>query len=264
MKVIIFKSLFFLVVTIVSSDFCNAQSITGKKYSSLMRDGIKGSVSVSETSSYTIDTANKLVRQDSCCITRTEFDKNGNSIKMERLTLAGVYQGGTVTKYHPNGLIKQISFLNKDKKETALENYFIDKDGNYTGGEAFDDGKLLRTFKITSQNEYGQWTKLDWYSLDGKIYREEEYTYDEFRRIKETWNGYKDDPKGKFVQDLTTQYNTRGELISQHGIHSSLGTVNQKPNRIYEYDKYGNWIQYIILDLAGKPVRIVKRNLTYK
>ncbi len=243
---------------------CAAQNISAKKYNSLSRDGIKGAVYISETSSYSIDTANKIVRQDSCCITRTEFDKNGNNIKMERITMAGVYQGGTVTKYHRNGLIKQISFMDKDRKTTATENYFIDANGNYTGGDAYDEGKLLRTFKITGQNEYGQWTRLTWYSPDGKIYREEEYTYEGNQRVREIWKAYKDDPNGKIVQDLTLKYNARGEMISQQGIHSQLGQVQQSPNRIYEYDKYSNWIQYIILNPAGKPVRIVKRNLIYR
>jgi hypothetical protein len=241
-----------------------AQSIPGKKYSSLLRDGIKGAVSISETYRYTIDTANMIALPDSCCITRTEFDKNGNSVKMERYTLGGIYQGGTITKYHPNGLIKQISFLNKDKKVTALEDYFIDATGNYTGGNAYDGGKLLRTFKITGQNEYGQWTKLDWYSLDGKIYREEDYVYEENRKIRDIWKEYIDDPKGKIVTDLTTGYNAKGEIITQQGFHTHLGQVNQKPNRIFEYDNQGNWIQYIIVNAAGKPVRIVKRKLVYR
>jgi hypothetical protein len=258
-----FKVIFLLILTGVINSV-NAQSIPGKKYSSLLRDGIKGAVSLSETIRYTIDTVNMIALQDSCCITRTEFDKNGNSVKMERYTLAGVYQGGTVSKYHPNGLIKQIRFLNKDKRETAREDYFIDANGNYTGGNAYDEGKLLRTFKITSQNEYGQWTKFDWYSLDGKIYREEEYKYEENRKIRDIWKEYMDDPKGKIVTDLTTGYNAKGEIITQQGFHTHLGQVNQKPNRIFEYDKQGNWIQYIIVNAAGKPVRIVKRKLVYR
>jgi hypothetical protein len=243
---------------------CAVQNLPGKKYSSLSRDGIKGAVLITETGGYTIDTVNMIVRQDSCCITRTEFDKNGNSVKMERLNVAGVYQGGTVTEYHPNGLIKQIRFLNKERRETAREDFFIDVNGSYTGGNAYDEGKLLRTFKITGQNEYGQWTKLAWYSLDGKIYREEEYTYDENRKIRDLWKEYMDDPNGKIVTDLTTRYNIRGEITAQQGIHTHLGQVNQNSNRIFEYDKQGNWVQFIILNAAGKPVRMVKRNIIYR
>jgi hypothetical protein len=183
---------------------------------------------------------------------------------MERFRFGGAYQGGTVTNYHPNGLVKQISFLNKDKRETAREIFFINKDGNYTGGDAYDEGKLLRTFKITAQNEYGQWTKLTWYSLDGKVYREEVYTYEENRKVKELWKEYKSDPNGKIVQDMIYKFNARGEMILQKGIHTFLGTVDQKSDRIFEYDKYGNWVQYIILSPTGKPLRIVKRSLIYR
>jgi len=66
------------------------------------------------------------------------------------------------------------------------------------------------------------------------------------------------------VQDMMYKYNIRGELILQQGIHSFLGPVNETSNRIFEYDKYGNWIQYIILNSTGKPVRLVKRSLIYR
>ena len=79
----------------------------------------------------------KWINQDSCCITITEFDRKGNGIKVGRYTTGGIYQGGTVTNYHANGLIKRIRFLNKDKRETAREDYFIDGMGKYTGGEAY-------------------------------------------------------------------------------------------------------------------------------
>lgn len=252
-----------LLFSILIGTKSDAQIHQSKKYSSLLRDGLKGEVLLTETSSYTIDTLYKIIRQDSCCINRTEFDKNGNSIRSGRFTINNVYQGGTITTYHSNGLQKEIRYLNKQKTETAREIFFIEKNGNYTGGEAYDEGKLLRAFKISGQNEYGQWTKLNWYSLDGKIYREEVYTYEENRKIKESWKEYKDDPNGLIVQDLSTTYNDRGEMVSQVGIHTFLGTVNQKSNRIFEYDQYGNWIQYIIIDKYEKPIRIVKRRLIY-
>lgn len=240
------------------------QKPISKFYSSLSRDGIKGNVAMTEISFYTIDTLKKMSIQDSCCITRSIFDRKGNSIKMGRYNTRGVYQGGTETKYHSNGLIKQIRFLNKDNRETAREEYFIDGMGKYTGGDAYDEGKLLRKFKINGQNKYGQWTSFNWYSLDGSVYREEEYIYDENRKIGEVWKEYKDDPKGMVVQDMMYKYNIRGELILQQGIHSFLGPVNETSNRIFEYDKYGNWIQYIILNSTGKPVRLVKRSLAYR
>lgn len=252
-----------LIVTITITS-CITQKLGSKKYSSLVQEDIKGKVSAVEISRFSIDTASMLVRQDSCCITRTEFDQNGNSIKTGRFTITGVYQGGTQTKYHSNGLIKQISYLNKDKKETARENFFINANGVYIGGDAYDEGKLLRTFKITAQNNYGQWTKFTWYTLDDKIYREEQYTYVENKKIAEVWTEYKDDPKGKIVQDMIFKFNARGEMILQQGIHSHLGQVNQSSNRIFEYDEYGNWVQYIILNSAGIPIRIFKRKLTYR
>lgn len=241
-----------------------AQRLDNKKYSSLLQEGVKGNVRIAEISRFTIDTLNLLATQDSCCFSRTEYDKNGRSIKTERLTVSGIFQGGIYTKYHSNGLIKKISFLNKDRKETAYENYFINDNGAYTGGEGYDEGKLLRRFKISDQNEFGQWTKLIWYSLDGKIYREEKYTYEENRKIAEVWKEYKDDPNGIIAQDMIYKYNERGERILQQGIHSYLGLVNEVSNRIFEYDKYGNWIQYIILNSSGKPTRMFKRKLTYR
>jgi hypothetical protein len=108
MVVINFFKTLLLLLTAATPLVCDAQINSQKRYSSLSRDGIKGKVSVAETSSYTIDTANRLVRQDSCCISRTEYDKNGNSVKLERFRLGGIYQGGTVTTYHPNGLIKKL------------------------------------------------------------------------------------------------------------------------------------------------------------
>ncbi len=113
------------------------QKNSREEFNSLSREGIKGNVIKTEVRFFTIDTLKKWINQDSCCITITEFDRKGNGIKVGRYTTGGIYQGGTVTNYHANGLIKRIRFLNKDKRETAREDYFIDGMGKYTGGEAY-------------------------------------------------------------------------------------------------------------------------------
>lgn len=241
---------------------CSHNSIQGQTYSSLKRDGLKGAISITETSSWSVDTVKKTTTQDSCCINRFEYDKNGNAVKNESVNIQGVLQSGMLTDYHPNGLLKEIRYIDKDHRVTYREEFYLDAAGNYAGGNAYnEDGKLHRTIKITAQNEFGQWTRLNWYSPDGQLYRTEEYTYDGNKKIKEFWK----DKDGKITMDMSRKYNEKGEMILEEGIHPFQGTVKRNlTNRIYEYDKLGNWTQYSILSPTGNPVRIIKRNIAYR
>ena len=51
------------------------------KYSDLVIDNLKGDIQAIEETPYKADSTGKMGEMDSCCISVTQFDENGNSIK---------------------------------------------------------------------------------------------------------------------------------------------------------------------------------------
>lgn len=244
---------------------CSVKTIPRNSHSSLSREGLAGRISSMEIMTFTFNPNQNKFIQDSCCATKILYNKQGNNIKSESSDIKGDLQNGIETDYYSNGMIREIRYFDKNRETTAKEEFFLDAAGKYIGGNGYDDGKLLRTFKIFEQNKYGQWTRLNWYSLNGNLYRSEEYKYDEYKKIGELWKEYQEDKEGKVKMNMSYFYNKKGEMISQEGIHPFLGQVKQNmDNRIYEYDMLGNWIQYAILDATGKITKIRKRIFTYR
>ena len=110
-------------------------------HSDLVAENLKGDISAMEESPYKTDSTGKIGDMDSCCITVTEYDENGNSTKSVRKDSKGTVSSESVTTRHANGLFKSISNTAKGKSTGGFDTKIDDK-GNYTwAGEIDSNGK---------------------------------------------------------------------------------------------------------------------------
>lgn len=242
-------------------DFNFLKKTSLQRYSSLKADNLKGQILSIEQTRYTPGPLNNELRPDSCCVFKMEYD-NGNLVKRTSATTQGILNDFVSLTYHPNGLLKEQTFYNKDNKITYREVFDIDADGNYSGGQLYNEaGELHRNVKIEGQNAFGQWTKVILYTASGALYRTEEYTYEGNKLLSTLWT----DQDGKVIRDDLTRYDQNGEPEYTKMINTRFPAANGETfQRTDTYDQYGNWTQRSILDANGKVSRVIKRNYIYK
>jgi hypothetical protein len=230
-----------------------------QQYNTLQAEGLKGKLKTIEHSVYRPGALPNELILDTTQINIRHFDQRGLITKWEVVSAAGKLQRYTLFDYHPNGLIKTAFSHNGAGKLTYREDYEIDENGRFTGGKAYNDKGLHRTMKITGPNKYGHWTRLNWYSLDDSIYREETFDYEDYRLVRHRWV-----EKGAVTMDMTTSYNDKGEPTANEGIHPMRpGQRTKSLTRIDAYDKVGNWTQRTNMDADGKTTIVIKRTHTY-
>jgi Zn-finger nucleic acid-binding protein len=230
------------------------------RFSTLKTENLKGNIKQIEITRYSIDPVKKELTQDTCCAIRSEYNQDGNITENNSFNIKNIAKNGRLFEYHPNGLLKQIMYINEKKQVTYREVFELDENGNYVGGLAYEENdKLHRTFKILGQNEYGQWTRFNWYSLDGSIYEEQEIIYQDNLKVYEVWK-----KNNEIVMDFRTTYDAKGEKLSEEGKHPFLGTVNNRINsRIDAYDEKGNWTQKTFFTKEGNISKVIKRKILY-
>lgn len=243
------------------ADFHFLEKTPLQRYSSLKADNLKGQILSIAQTRYTPNPLNNELRPDSCCVFKMEYD-HGNLVKRASFTTQGILNDFVSLTYHPNGLLKEQTFYNKDNQVTYREVFDIDANGNYVSGQLYNEaGELHRNVKIEGQNAFGQWTKVILYTASGALYRTEEYTYDGNKLLSTLWT----DQDGKVIRDDQTRYDQNGEPTYTKMINTRFPMANGETfQRTDTYDEYGNWTQRSILDANGKVSRVIKRQYTYK
>lgn len=234
---------------------CSAKTIPQRPlYSTIKANGLNGPVTVMENWSYSLNPASNEFVQDSCCIIRIEYDKNGNEVKSEAFNTKGELQYGIGNEYHSNGLVKKRLYYNKERVVTAMEDFVLDSAGNYASGKEINEGRLNRTFTIGGQNQLGNWTQMTSYRADGTLMRTEEFIYEGKNLVAMFWKN-KD---GKIIREEKHTYNKKGERIATNATYGNFR------RRVDSYDRWGNWTQSSSLDSTGKAVRMFKRKYSYR
>lgn len=198
---------------------------------------------------------------DSCCITVSDYDENGNNVKWTSKDSKGnVKETGIITRYD-NGRWKGQTNT-KDGKTTSFETT-VDEKGNYNGGKAYDTtGKLELYYTGLSQNEYGQVLSWKQWDKDSVFRMEGTATYDKYLQTSFTAK----DSVGKVKNSSTSKYNDKGEQIERSFTNvtkdSSVTTVTKFT---YEtHDEMGNWTQRTEWNDKGKATKITKRTYIYR
>ena len=246
---------------------CNSTEKTGSKvkYSSLVSQGLKGDISSIEETSYKADsTTGKIGEMDSCCVSVTEYDENGNDIKSVSKDSKGNPSSESIVTHHPNGLFKSVANTNTAKgKSTGGFETKIDDKGNYTwAGEIDSNGKGGIYYTNITQNEEGEVTGWKQYDKDSVFRQTGEAKYDKHLFMSST----NKDSVGKVKSTSIAKYNDKGEQTEYSYTDMSKDTTKTTVTK-YTYDAHdemGNWTQRTTWNDKGKATGIMKRKFTYR
>ncbi len=236
------------------------QSQETAKNSDWLADNLSGKVEQITDSTYKADGTGKLGELDSCCVVSTRYDEKGYSSGYTSIDKAGT-----------------------DKEEGAFTH---DDKGLFTGQKVTKNGK--QTSSLTVQNENGKPSvarsfdstdKMDFYYTDittndyDRLLGFKQYKADSTLKMSSAFTYDNQFYKGQTSKDSVGKetYSSAVKLDDKNNIAESTEKTVTKDSTInkttkYRYDSFddkGNWIQRTEMDETGKPVKIVKRTITY-
>ncbi len=243
---------------------CNNKSETENKitYSDLVSENVKGDVSSIEETPYKVDSMGKMGDMDSCCVSITDYDENGNSIKQVSKDSKATITNESVLTRHPNGLFKSISNTEKGKNTGGFETR-LDENGNISwAGEIDSNGKGGMYYINIMQNEVGEVTGWKQFDKDSVFRGEGEAKYDKHVQLSFTFK----DSVGVVKNSNSFMYNDKGERTESSntnvGKDSTTTTVTKYT---YEaHDEMGNWTHRTTWNDKGIATKMVMRKFTYR
>ena len=230
--------------------------------SDIASENLKGDISSYEDTPYKTDSSGKIGEMDSCCITTTEYDENGNGIKNISKDSKGDGKSETVMTRNANGSFKSAANTEKGKSTGGFDTKIDDK-GNYTwAGEIDSNGKSGIYYTNITQTENGLVTGWKQYDKDSVFRQSGENVYENNLQMSFTLK----DSTGKTKSTTTNKYNDKNELIEVSNTNITKDSTTTKVTK-YTYDAHdemGNWTQRTTWDDKGKATAITKRKYTYR
>lgn len=231
-------------------------------FSDLVADNLKGNISSIEETPYKTDSSGKVGEMDSCCISVTEYDENGNSAKSVSKDSKGTISNESVLMRHPNGLFKSVSNT-KDGKSTGGFETKLGDDGKVNWAAAIDsNGNVEVYYTDITQNEVGEVTAWKQYDKDSVFRMTGESKYDKHKMLESTTK----DSVGKVKRTNAAKYNDKGERTEfSNTTYKDDSPTTKVTKYTYEsHDDMGNWTQRTEWDDKGKAVKVVKRSYVYR
>ena len=231
-------------------------------FSDLVAEGLKGNISAIEEAPYKTDSTGKAGTMDSCCISVSEYDENGNNVKTISKDSKGTVKNETVTSRYENGMFQG----QKTMKDGKITNSFlttIDDKGNYNGGMVYDTaGKVEFYYTGLTQNEQGQVLSWKQWDKDSVFRMEGSATYDKYLQTSFTMK----DSVGKVKNSSASKYNDKSEQteVSNTNVGKDSTTTRVTKYMYDAHDDMGNWTQRTTWDDKGKATSITKRTYTYR
>lgn len=232
------------------------------KYSDLESQNLKGDISSVEETPYKTDSTGKIGEMDSCCVSVSDYDENGNSTKSVSKDSKGTLSSESVITHHANGLFKSVANTAKGKSTGGFETKIDDK-GNYSwAGEIDSNGNGGIYYTNITQNEVGEVTGWKQFDKDSVFRQSGEATYDKHLFMSSTTK----DSVGKVKNTNSAKYNDKGEQIENSFTDMTKDTTKTTVTKYtYEtHDDMGNWTQRTTWDDKGKATAITKRTFTYR
>lgn len=243
---------------------CNNESESESKvtWSDLVSENLKGDISSLEETPYKTDSTGKIGDVDSCCVSVSEYDGNGNNTKSVSKDSKGTITSESVVTRHPNGLFKSVSNTAKGKNTGGFDTKIDDK-GNYTwAGEIDSNGKGGMYYTNITQNDVGAVTGWKQYDKDSVFRGEGEAKYDKHKQLSFSFK----DSVGVVKNSSSNKYNDKGEQVESSNTNVGKDSTTTKVTK-YTYDSHddmGNWTQRTTWDEKGKATAITKRTFTYR
>jgi len=243
---------------------CNSGKEDEKKvvYSDLVASGLKGDISSIEESPYKTDSTGKIGEMDSCCLSVSEYDANGNSVKWTSKDSKGTVKDEGAIERYENGMWKGQKNMKDGKTTFTMESQMDDK-GQYTVVRELDSsGKLEHYYTGITTNEVGEVLSWNQYDKDSVLRGKGEAVYD--KHLQTSFN-FKDSV-GKVKSSSAFKYNDKGEQTEVSNTDVTKDSTTTKVTK-YTYDAHdemGNWTQRTTWDDKGKATKITKRAYAYK
>ena len=241
---------------------CNSGKENAMVMSDLTTENLKGDISSYEETPYKTDSTGKMGDMDSCCISVSEYDENGNAAKNTSRDSKGVIKTESVITRHPNGAFKSATNTEKGKTTSSFETK-VDEKGNYNWAQALDsNGKLDVYYTEIKQNGDGMVTGWKEFDKDSVFRQSGESKYDKNMQTGFTLK----DSLGKVKQTSISKFNDKGEQIENSNTTITKDSTTTKITKYtYEaHDETGNWTQRTTWDDKGKATAIAKRTYTYR
>jgi hypothetical protein len=215
-----------------------------------------------EETPYKTDSTGKIGEMDSCCVSVTEYDENGNDTKSVSKDSKGNSSSESVITHHPNGLFKSVTNTAKGKSTGGFETKIDDNGKTIWAGEIDSNGKGGVYYTNITESEYGEVTGWKQFDKDSVFRQSGETKYDKHLFLSFIMK----DSIGKVKNSSTAKYNDKGEQIESSNTEVSKDSTTTKVTKYtYEsHDDMGNWTQRTTWDEKGKATAITKRTYTYR
>ena len=241
----------------------NEKAESKVKYSDLANDNLKGDIQAIEETPYKADSTGKMGEMDSCCITVSQFDENGNSVKYTSKDSKGTVKNESIYSRHESGLWTGSEDTKEGGKPTGSMKVTVDDKGQYALAQTFDStGKPDVYYKDITQNEFGQVASWKEYDKDSFFRQEGTAKFDKNLQVSFVIK----DSVGKEKQTYASKYNDKGEQTENSTTTITKDTTTTKVTKYtYEtHDDMGNWTQRTTWDDKGKATAVTKRTYTYR
>ncbi|HLG41326.1 MAG TPA: hypothetical protein VI461_16725 [Chitinophagaceae bacterium] len=239
----------------------NKAAIKPVTYRDLTIENLKGDIQTIEETPYKVDSTGKMGDMDSCCISVSAYDTNGNKIKRVFKDYKETLKREIVYTRHENGFWKSITEI-KDGKARLVFDSQLDKEGKWIGEGEYDSAGKFKGYDIITANEYGQVLTWKGYDKDSILKGQGEIKYDRNLLVERTDK----DSAGKIKRTMSARYNDRSE---QTEVIKTIVVKDSPTTEVIKFtygahDDMGNWTQRTEWNDKGKVTKIIKRVYTYR
>lgn len=239
---------------------CSESKQETPKNTDLLADNLSGKVEQITDSTYKTDGTGKPGELDSCCVVSNKYDEKGYTSGYTSIDKAGTdKEEGTFT-HDDKGLFTAQKFTKNGKQTSSLT--VQNENGKPSVARSFDStNKMDFYYTDITTNDYDRLLGFKQFKADSTLKMSITFTYD-----KQFYKGQiNKDSVGKETYSSTVKLDDKNNLIETTTKEVTKDSTTNKTTK-YRYDSFddkGNWTQRTEMDGSGKPVKIVKRTITY-
>src|ERR1019366_4911636 len=259
------KKISFLVVASVIVFSCNESKKEAPKNTDWLADNLSGKVGQITDSTFKADSTGTIGELDSCCVSSTKYDEKGYSSGYTSVNKAGTdHEEGTFT-HDEMGLFTGQKFTKNGKVTSSLT--VENKDGKPSVAKSFDStDKMDFYYTDITVNDYGRLTGYKQYKPDSTLKSSISFNNNNQFLKDQTAK----DSVGKEISSYAQTFDDKNNVVES--TYKEIKTDSTKKDSTtttvtkYRYDTFddkGNWAQRTEMNEKGKPVKIVKRTITY-
>lgn len=254
------KKFSFLVVVSVIAFSCGGSKQEAPKNTDWVADNLSGKVEQITDSTYKTDSAGKTGELDSCCVVSTNYDEKGYSSGYTTIDKAGTDKEEGAFTHDDKGLFTGQKFNKNSKPVSSLT--VQNENGKPSVARNFDStNKMDFYYTDIITNDYDRLLSFKQYKADSTLKMSIAFTYD-----KQLYKGQVNkDSVGKETYSSIVKLDDKNNIIenAEKTVTKDSTTNKTTKYRYHSFDDKGNWTQRTEMDGTGKPVKIVKRTITY-